>query len=265
MWEMPKYAAYAINNKGVVGWVDLGEARSIDADVNRLRAALQNPARTDVKVIARRLHQKLVRPMDGLISGRHRLLLSTDGELSLIPFGILVDEQGHYLIENFSLTYLTSGRDLLRMQMRVSSRQKPLVIGDPQYDAIVSTTLSQQSNSTSRPPNVLTEIFHPLSGTREEVRALSIVLKDTTLLTGSQATKTMLKLVSGPSILHIATHGFFLADQIPQPGPARLSRQLIREPGSRQQGTTISNPLLRSGLALAGANNWRSPQVIMVF
>jgi CHAT domain-containing protein/tetratricopeptide (TPR) repeat protein len=258
MWEAPKYAAYAVNNKGVVGWIALGDARSIDADVNRLRAALQNPARTDVKVVSRRLHEKLIRPMAGLIRGMHRLLLSTDGELSLIPFGILVDEQGHYLIENFSLTYLTSGRDLLRMQMRVSSRQKPLVIGDPQYDAIVSTSSSQESNSTSRPPNLSTEIFRPLSGTKEEVRALSTVLKDATLFTGSRATKTMLKLVSGPSILHIATHGFFLADQIPQPGLAILSRQLIREPGFRQQGTTTSNPLLRSGLALAGANNWRS-------
>jgi hypothetical protein len=146
MWTVPKYAAYAVNNKGVVGWVDLGEAGAIDADVNRLRAALQNPTRADVKVIARRLYEKLMRPMAGFIGGMHRLLLSTDGELSLIPFGVLIDEQGHYLIENFSLTYLTSGRDLLRMQTRVSSRQKPLMIGDPQYDAMVSTSSSQESN-----------------------------------------------------------------------------------------------------------------------
>jgi CHAT domain-containing protein/tetratricopeptide (TPR) repeat protein len=260
MWGASKYAAYALTHEGVLSCVDLGEARSIDTDVNGLRAALQDPTRTDVKVNARRLYDKLMRPLVGLIGGAHRLLLSTDGELSLIPFGALVDEKGHYLVENFSLTYLTSGRDLLRMQVTASSRQGPLVIGDPQYDAVLSKSPSQGSNTGNRSLGLglSTSSFRPLPGTGEEARALNTVLKDATLLTGSRATKTALKQVIGPSIVHIATHGFFLADQIQQPGLGRLSRQLVKESGSGQQGPTISNPLLRSGLALAGANNWQS-------
>lgn len=258
MWGAPKYAAYGLTHEGVLSWVDLGEARSIDTDVNRLRTALQDPTRTDVKVTARRLYDKLMRPMVRLIGSAHRLLLSTDGELSLIPFGTLVDDKDHYLVENFSLTYLTSGRDLLRMQVTASSRQAPLVIGDPQYDAILSKSPSQEPNAGSRGLGLSTGSFRPLPGTGEEVRALNTVLKGATLLTGSLATKTALKQVRGPSIVHIATHGFFLADQIQQPGLGRLSRQLVKESGSIQQGPTISNPLLRSGLALAGANNWRS-------
>ena len=92
MWGAPKYAAYILTHEGVLSWVDLGEARPIDADVNKLRAALQDPTRTDVKDTARRLYDKLMRPMVRLIGGAHRLLLSADGELSLIPFGALVDE-----------------------------------------------------------------------------------------------------------------------------------------------------------------------------
>ncbi len=42
MWGAPKYAAYALTHEGVLSWVDLGEARPIDADVNKLRAALQD-------------------------------------------------------------------------------------------------------------------------------------------------------------------------------------------------------------------------------
>jgi CHAT domain-containing protein len=54
------------------------------------------------------------------------------------------------------------------------------------------------------------------------------------VLVGRHATKASLKSVSAPGILHIATHGFFLNDA----GAAKH----------------VENPLLRSGLALAGAN-----------
>jgi CHAT domain-containing protein len=59
---------------------------------------------------------------------------------------------------------------------------------------------------------------------------------------GSHATKQALQKLDAPAILHIATHGFFLSD-------ADLNRIHASGPG---------NPLLRSGLALSGANLNRS-------
>ena len=53
-------------------------------------------------------------------------------------------------------------------------------------------------------------------------------------MTGAQATETALKKTNAPQILHLATHGFFLEN--------------------KAVNTKIGNPLLRSGLALAGAN-----------
>jgi CHAT domain-containing protein len=71
-------------------------------------------------------------------------------------------------------------------------------------------------------------------------------------LTGEAANKVALKQVDGPSILHIATHGFFLADPTMKPGAvARGTRNV-------QVNAPVENPLLRSGLALAGANLTRS-------
>src|SRR5262249_5631652 len=70
---------------------------------------------------------------------------------------------------------------------------------------------------------------------------------DANVLTGTNATETALKQVDAPSILHIATHGFFLTGA---PDKAKVGS------GTRAISATvkIGNPLLRSGLALARAN-----------
>jgi CHAT domain-containing protein len=101
--------------------------------------------------------------------------------------------------------------------------------------------------------------FTPLPGTAEEARALSRIFPSAAVLTREQATKGALQKLSGPSILHIATHGFFLADVASPTSQRSLSRQLVWEQ-NKSQGNALGtqNPLLRSGLAFAGANARRS-------
>jgi CHAT domain-containing protein len=72
------------------------------------------------------------------------------------------------------------------------------------------------------------------------------------VLTGPRATKAALKHLDAPSILHIATHGFFLRE---------AGQEATQAPNAAGNGTravdahlAIQNPLLRSGLALSGAN-----------
>ena len=62
------------------------------------------------------------------------------------------------------------------------------------------------------------------------------------------ALEARLKAHKSPRILHLATHGFFLPDQ---------ERDPERNAGPRGTGSALENPLLRSGLALAGANTAR--------
>src|SRR5205807_160922 len=85
--------------------------------------------------------------------------------------------------------------------------------------------------------------------------ALAALFPDAHVLRDTDATERALKRASRPSLLHIATHGFFLKD-MPRPAPESL---LVHTSASDQDGpekgvTTVLDPLLRSGLAFAGAN-----------
>jgi CHAT domain-containing protein len=77
--------------------------------------------------------------------------------------------------------------------------------------------------------------FEPLPGTEAEGRAVADALGVKPFL-GQRASETLLRELQGPAVLHVATHGFFLPDQSDPASPAS------------------ENPLLRSGLAFAGAN-----------
>jgi hypothetical protein len=70
-----------------------------------------------------------------LLGTARRLFISPDGQLNLIPFAALADEQNRYLVENYSITYLISGRDLLHLQVHTASNQGPIIFADPLYDA----------------------------------------------------------------------------------------------------------------------------------
>jgi CHAT domain-containing protein/Tfp pilus assembly protein PilF len=248
----PRYVAYVLASGGAINWVDLGEAAAIDRAVEAWRTALRDPNRADAKGLARTLDRQVMEPVRKLLGTTRHVLLSPDGALNLIPFGALVDDQSRYLIENYSFTYLASGRDLLRLQLQTSSRNGPLVVGNPLFDASHSSMTGNhaaQPDGEARRSNDFTQKrFDPLPSTGIEARAVGAVLSGAHVLTGAEATEAAIKQVRGPSILHVATHGFFLQDHSPGEGVRRT------------EGAPIfsEDPLLRSGLILAGANQRRS-------
>jgi CHAT domain-containing protein len=70
---------------------------------------------------------------------------------------------------------------------------------------------------------------------------------------GAQSTEGRLKQLHSPWLLHVATHGFFLKDQ-----PDTLTTGREFGVGRADVRLRSENPLLRSGLALAGANRRES-------
>jgi CHAT domain-containing protein/Tfp pilus assembly protein PilF len=249
----PHYIVYVIRQNQITG-KDLGAADDIGAAIDAYRQALRDPKREDVQNLARVLDEKIMSPVRALTGGSKQFLISPDGALNLIPFEALVDEKGQYLIENYSFTYLTSGRDLLRMQVARESKSKPLIIANPLFGAPIAEksskteTISKMSSrrnkrrSITATRNLSDTYFAPLGGTAQEARSIQEIFPEATVLTQIQATESALKQAVAPQILHIATHGFFLQDS-----EINKSNKSILE-------SKTENPLFRSGLALAGAN-----------
>jgi CHAT domain-containing protein/tetratricopeptide (TPR) repeat protein len=234
-----RYVAYVISKTGEPAWVELGEASTIDDLVKAFRDQLRTPEGADVKTIARLLDQAVMAPIRPLLGAVEHVFVSPDSELNLIPFGALVDEKDHYLVERYEFTYLTSGRDLLRLQVRAEAAGQPVIVAAPDFG------VKPAGASTREPTGTLAGVSFPaLPGTALEAEALRAMLPDAKVLTGAAATEAAVKSVHRPRILHVATHGFFL----PDPGS--------RSPDSRSQnpGSGFENPLIRSGLAFAGAN-----------
>ncbi|MGD1857902.1 MAG: tetratricopeptide repeat protein [Leptolyngbyaceae cyanobacterium] len=246
-----RYAAYILKPSGEIAWQDLGDAAAIDTTLTEFRQLLQTRSQR-LKPVARQLHRQLFSPIASELAGVEHLLLAPDGQLNLIPFAALANDDGRYLLEEYQITYLTSGRDLLRLDGATASQQPPVLIADPDYDSAEQTIVAAASTrgSGERSADLSNLTFGPLAGTAIEAAEISQQLSESTLLTGPQATENVLKSVQGPRILHIATHGFFLKDRVQADPPQ--SQPSFRGTGAATG--SLSDPLLRSGLALAGFN-----------
>lgn len=259
-WGKPRYAAYILKHTGPPAWADLDDAEKIDHDTALLRAALRNPARTDFAARARTVDEEVMRPLRKLLGNVQQVLISPDGSLNFVPYAALTDEQNHYLDESFTFTYLTSGRDLLRMRERLPSRQGPVVIANPLFDLPATEKQTPNGKESSAAGASLRsasfdESFRPLEGTNEEAREVSSILKGAQVYTGARALKSVVMQVRAPSILHIATHGFFLRKQGGAAGAAPPGVQsAARGSGNGSLALIDGDPLLRSGIALSGAN-----------
>lgn len=135
-------------------------------------------------------YQILIQPISDLLplQASDRIIFITDSDLAYVPFPALVDPQGRYLIERYTLLTAPSIQILElthRIKQQQSFGQGALVVGNP-----------------SPMPMALSE----LPGTEQEAKAIAQLL-NTQPLIGSQATKqTILQAMRQVRIIHLATH-----------------------------------------------------------
>ncbi len=102
--------------------------------------------------------------------------------------------------------------------------------------------------------------FDGLPGTFLEAEILQKLAKGaevrTNTFTGGQASEASVKALMHPMVLHLATHGFFLANVNKNKSGVNRGVGGVREENRHfdQETAHLMNPSIRSGLALAGAN-----------
>lgn len=256
-WKEERYLAYVLRPSGPPTWVALGEAAPIDAAVEALQAGMhREPGMAQAEIERRqqqaraalqRLHGLLMAPMASSLQGVSHLLIAPDGKLNLVPFEALVDSKGEYVLQRHLVSYLSSGRDLLRRATQRPASSAPTIVAAPDYG-----------------PG---EPFTALPGALAEGQQLHLSFPQSKLLTGPAASKEALAKLVGPSVLHVATHGFYARGgsgassagaQAPPRDPTRgmfiesFESELSMPPSP--EGDEL-DALDRAGLALAGANS----------
>lgn len=262
-----RYGAYVVGSTGEPAFVDLGPAAPIDAAVEQLRKSIADPKNKKAIDHARALYDLTMAKVVGTLGAAKHVLIAPDGTLNLVPFSALVDDKGAFLIKKYTFTYLTSGRDLLRLNVRTQAQGGGVIFADPSFDQgapapkPAGKTPATPGTGTrgARSADLASLMWPQLPGTAAEATEIEKTMRGLRVFRGKDATENALKQVHGPKVLHLATHGFFLADE---PPPAQTAQRAGAAPAPTMPGMGAAppavgdgeNPLLRSGLALAGAN-----------
>jgi len=161
--------------------------------------------------------------IDPLLVGKKQVYLSPDGVYTQINVNTIRKPGSDYIGNRLEIVVVGNSRDLLTAKTRKPNAVKSaFLLGFPDFGGAAPA----------------------LPGTKAEMTAVSTVLKNSGYKVDqrlqAEATEASIKELKGPALVHIATHGYFLADT-----------------GADAMGVSAehakNNPLLRSGLILAGA------------
>lgn len=164
--------------------------------------------------------------VDPALTGKKTIYVSADGVYNQISLNTLKKPNGEYLLNKYDLIVVGNSRDVLALktQKAGAANKNAFLLGFPDYggDAVAA-----------------------LPGTKLEVENITKLLKtggyQTTSYLQKAATEAVVKALKGQAIVHIATHGYFQAD-------VEQTSVGVHEENAK------NNPLLRSGLLLAGAS-----------
>jgi CHAT domain-containing protein len=176
-------------------------------------------AKRENVVLSNQLYDVLLRALPAE-TNHERLVIAPDGILNQLPFDILRDPTGSFLLESRTITY-TPASTVLTVLRAARVAQAPrrtfLGVGDVPYQnqGHVSSKLEKPTAVGQRIERGFSDTFgttlSDLPQTREEVLSVNqIVGNDGVLLLGPKASETAFKSapLSDFKIVHIAAHGF---------------------------------------------------------
>jgi len=215
-------------------------------------------------LLGKELYRLIWKPLLPYIKDKRKISYSPAGKLFTVAFHALPIDSTRMIMDSFELRQYTSIRDLAFRNSELDE-QKPTSIslfGDPDFSTrkIVSGKQKIHSSPVKNSTSFLAAIrgegkneWPRLIGTAEEVKKIKALFDqnktNATLFLQADASEDNLKTLNSQStkIVHIATHGFFLY------GPDKNSKQSGFT--GKNSYSFAEDPLLRSGLILAGGNN----------
>lgn len=236
------------------------------------------------------LRRRLWEPVAAALGNARKAFIVPDGLLNLVSFSTLPAAGGRYLADAGPVVhYLSTERDLASDRESGVTGHGLLVLGGPDYDAKPSATAARNSaippgirapsqsvlgrasgyRGPASPCSDLHELnFSPLPSARREADQVEEIWRkaegadrtrvgEVVKLVGQGAGEGALKrMIGGRRVVHLATHGFFAQENCPpeQGGHPGRGTSAAPVPGGGMAPMLAENPLLLSGLALAGAN-----------
>lgn len=216
------YGAVVLTASGEPKWIPLGKTADIDREIGvyrrflrggsgisdlqndeatlrKVKGVIPNPRENEaaLRKVLNDLDRSLIEPVRAVLpKDIHRLILSLDGSLHKVSFSILLNKSDKFLIEDFEICYMASGRDLLRDAAATSG------------EAVIFANADFGGNK----PSEFTKYWIPsLPGTGMEAQLLNKLFQQrglpTRIFTGKEASEKTLRTIKSPRILHIATGG----------------------------------------------------------
>jgi|GEM_PF-6782083 len=251
-------------------FADLGSAVKIDESVAGFRKVVADVGNLEqVIVVGKQLKALLIDPALNLLAERPRsIIIAPDAVLHTVPFATLPgDRDGSFLIEDYTISYTSSGKDLVRWMHSTGNKNSGLLaIGNPDYKSSVAHQDGKTRDIGSSACMARNWLRNPapLPGTEIEAKAVVSSYRGsgkTKLFLHKDASEYSVKSsMEQYAFVHVATHGFFLSDACGSASGGNTSRgggiKLSINPAAVEERTSkrLENPLLLSGLLLAGAD-----------
>jgi len=217
------------------------------------------------------LYNLVWKPLEKYLNGIKTVYFSPSGRLHQLSFAAIPCGEVELLSDRFRLHQLSSTAQVT-VSHQESQPERIVLFGGINYDAgldqmqsnahLYKQPVEEISLQTSRSPdkgNSRSGQLMYLDGTMAEVEKIRKLADNkginSVVLTGNEAIEESIKNLYGdssPDVIHIATHGFFFPD-------AEKKKINPVLPGKADRATQVfklsENPLMRSGLAFAGANH----------
>jgi CHAT domain-containing protein/tetratricopeptide (TPR) repeat protein len=280
---IPSYIAFIVREgQSDIALVRIGSASSIDGLVSRWHAEIMNivgagspsEAENTYRVAGAALRRRIWDPVAGYVKGATTVFVVPDGTLNLLSLAALPAGQTGYLIDAAPVIhYLSAERDLVSSSSAATANRGLLAVGGPAFDDATLFTgkvvrprpatratggVAAVSGLRASCGDLASMMFDPLAGTLQEVREVARLWSDSPadILESRGASERAFKQAApGHRVLHVATHGFFLRGACqPTIGGTRAVGGLSSKSPNQPVAGMADNPLLLSGLALAGAN-----------